>query len=289
MIYHVFITEDNANVELLSTEFRSSKSLLLTLLGELVLRNGSAAWTQTFLQVMGSLGVEEKAARQAINRAAERDWLNGSRVGRRTRWSLTPEIRRVLRDGAERIYGFGQEVPEWNGQWLLVNASLPERQRNLRYRVTSGMNWAGFGSLGHGWWISPRTDREHEIKQVLIDAGIRDSTSFVASHGSMGDPADLAQRGWNLDEIHQEYQSFLDLVDRLSSNHGTDSLDSARDLVRLTHQWRRLPLIDPLLPRQLLPPDWLGETAATQFRHLHDRLSHGAEQWWRNFEDQLAR
>ena len=62
----------------------SARSVLFTVLGELVLRTGGEAWTSAFIDVFGRLGVEEKAARQALMRTAADSWLSSERVGRRT-------------------------------------------------------------------------------------------------------------------------------------------------------------------------------------------------------------
>ena len=68
----------------------SARSVLFTVLGELVLPTGGEAWTSAFIDVFGRLGVEEKAARQALMRTAADNWLSSERVGRRTVWRLTP-------------------------------------------------------------------------------------------------------------------------------------------------------------------------------------------------------
>jgi phenylacetic acid degradation operon negative regulatory protein len=34
-------------------------------------------------------------------------------------------------------------------------------------------------------------------------------------------------------------------------------------------EWRRFPLADPGLPRELLPPDWIGARAAAMFGGRH--------------------
>src|SRR5947209_18407635 len=62
----------------------SARGLLFTVLGELVLPNGGSAWTSAFIDVLGRLGVEEKASRQALMRTAGDGWLVSERVGRRT-------------------------------------------------------------------------------------------------------------------------------------------------------------------------------------------------------------
>ena len=68
----------------------SARGLLFTALGEFVLPAGGTAWTASFIDLLGRLGVEEKATRQALMRTASDGWLGSERVGRRTCWALTP-------------------------------------------------------------------------------------------------------------------------------------------------------------------------------------------------------
>src|SRR5437868_11298310 len=103
----------------------SARSVLFTVLGELVLRTGGEAWTSAFIDVLGRLGVEEKASRQALMRTAADGWLVSERVGRRTHWRLTPNAEALLTEGAERIYGFTASRAEWDGRWLMVLARVP--------------------------------------------------------------------------------------------------------------------------------------------------------------------
>src|SRR5436305_1959032 len=84
----------------------SARGLLFTVLGEFVLPAGHRAWTSAFIDVLGRLGVEEKAARQALMRTAADGWLTSERVGRRTCWQLTSSAEKLLVEGTERIDGF---------------------------------------------------------------------------------------------------------------------------------------------------------------------------------------
>src|SRR3954454_21606861 len=92
----------------------SARGLLLTILGELVLPAGGSALTSAFIGVLGRLGVEEKATRQALMRTAADGWLVSERQGRRTVWTLSPDARRLLTDGADRIYCFHGVQPDWD-------------------------------------------------------------------------------------------------------------------------------------------------------------------------------
>ena len=62
----------------------STRGYLLTVLGEFVLPVGGRVWTAALLDALGALGVEERTARQAVWRSAERGLLESERVGRRS-------------------------------------------------------------------------------------------------------------------------------------------------------------------------------------------------------------
>ena len=91
------------------TQLGSARSLLLTVLGEFVHPNGSPVWTATLVDALQVLGVEEKAARQALTRTAAEGMLSSERHGRRVLWSLTPQGHALLEEGTRRIYGFMRE------------------------------------------------------------------------------------------------------------------------------------------------------------------------------------
>src|SRR5579871_5129718 len=147
----------------------SARSVLFTVLGELVRPTGGEAWTSAFIDVLGRLGVEEKAARQALMRTAADGWLSSERIGRRTVWRLTPAAERLLRDGTERIFGFTAVAQDWDGRWTIVIVRTPEAERSARHALRTRLRWAGFGNVMPGVWLSPRGDRGAEVRQILAD------------------------------------------------------------------------------------------------------------------------
>ena len=58
---------------------KTARGLLFTVLGEFVLRSGGVAWTIRVIDVLGRIGVEEKATRQALMRTAADGWLSAER------------------------------------------------------------------------------------------------------------------------------------------------------------------------------------------------------------------
>jgi phenylacetic acid degradation operon negative regulatory protein len=251
----------------------SARGLLLTVLGEFVLPAGGVAWTSAVIDVLGRLGIEEKATRQALMRTASDGWLAAERVGRRTRWRLTQAGERLLTEGTERIYGFRAALPDWDGRWLLVLARAPETDRAARHHLRTRLTWAGLGNAAPGVWISPHAERVAEVDSVLAGAGLAGAQVFVAEHAGRGDLAAMVRQAWDLAGVEAGYQEFL-------AEFATPAGDPLTRLVELVHAWRRFPAVDPELPTQLLPPRWSGTTAAAVFRRRHAGWSAAAATDW---------
>ena len=189
----------------------SARGLLLTLLGEFVLTGDETAWTSAVLATFGGLGIEEKTTRQALMRTAAAGWLDAEKLGRRTRWRLTGAARRMLTDGAARIYSFTGPDPDWDGRWLLISARIPESDRRARHVLRTRLSWAGFGSLGPALWVSPHPDREAEAIRVLREAGIADDAHvFIARRSGLGDERTMVATAWDLTAIEDQYGQFIE-------------------------------------------------------------------------------
>ena len=254
----------------------SARGLLFTVLGEFVLPAGGSAWTSAFIDVFGRLGVEEKAARQALARTAADGWIEPAKSGRRTQWQLTPDGTRLLTEGTERIYAFAGAQRDWDGSWLLVLARVPESDRSARHLLRTRLGWAGLGSPAPGVWISTHVERAAEVEQVVRQAGLADAQIFTARHHSGGELASLVAQAWDLPAIEQRYEEFL----------AEFAAPAARDplirLIELVHAWRRFPSIDPGLPPALLPARWSGERAANLFTTRHAKWSPDAVKRWKD-------
>lgn len=258
----------------------SARSLLLTVLGEFVLPEREPVWTQVLLDVLGDLGVEAKSARQALARTAAEGLVESDRSGRRVRWSLTGRGRRLLTEGADRIYGFGTPAPEWDGRWLVLLASVPESRRQLRHRLRTRLAWAGLGSPAPGVWVTPDPAKEPEVARVLDDLDLGGVTSsFVGHFGAIGRPSEVVAQAWELDRVEQAYEQFLAEFGPYSEADRPANVLTCQ--VLLVHAWRRFPFLDPELPVALLPDHWAGTRAADVFATLHARWDAPARARWR--------
>jgi phenylacetic acid degradation operon negative regulatory protein len=256
----------------------SARSLLLTVFGEYVLPSGRPVWTSTLLHVSAGLGLEEKAARQALNRLAGDGWIAARREGRRVRWSLTGHGRSLLTEGAERIYSFGRDRDSWDGRWLVLLVSVPETQRDLRHRLRNGLTWAGLGSPAPGVWISPHLSREAEAKQVVGGLGLDAAAfSFSGPFAGVGSERSMVEQAWHLGDLAAAYEEFVRQFAGLRPQSPDEVLVAQ---IRLVDEWRRFPRLDPQLPMELLPPHWIGLRAANVFDDLHRHWHPAAQARW---------
>jgi phenylacetic acid degradation operon negative regulatory protein len=251
------------------------RGLLITVLGDYLFPSGRPAPTSAFIDALARLDVEEGACRQALIRAAADGWLTTERAGRFTWWGLTPAFTGFLALGTERIFGFSGTQPDWDGRWLVVVTRAAETNRSGRHLLRTRLRWSGFGSLAPGVWISTRRDRAADAEQVLREAEVFDDCQiFLSEYLTGGDPATMIRQVWDLNEAEREYESFLTTFARPPSD------DPLVRVTRLVHEWRRVILLDPALPEQLLPEGWIGTRAAQAFRRQHAKWLPAATREW---------
>ena len=266
----------------LPAQHGGAKALVLTILGELVLPAGGAVWTSSLVEAAGVLGIGEKNARQAIARIGDQGLIAADRHGRRVRWSLTDDGRRLLEDGADRIYRFGTTTVDWGGDWLVAHCPVAESRRADRNRLRTRLAFLGFGELSPNLLISPHVDRERSLRRVLHELGLTGESVVLHSTLAAADGnLDLVARAWDLDGLANSYAAFTDAH---RDRRPADARESFTSLVGLVHDWRSFPFTDPELPTELLPEHWAGTTAARLFHERRADLSPDAQRWFGDLE-----
>jgi phenylacetic acid degradation operon negative regulatory protein len=264
----------------------SARSLLLTVLGELVMPNANSAWTASLLYVLTRLGIEEQTARQAIARGAAAGWITARRQGREVRWELTGAGRRLIGTGAERVLSMSAGAEPWDGRWVIVVVSIPQSQRAARKKLYGALSWEGFGNPTPGVWLSPHPERQTGAQQIIDDLGLRESTlAFVGTLAPMGLSDDeIVARAWDLDGVRAEYEELIIRYSGLRPPPGDPLLLTH---VQLVNEWQRFPFLYPQLPDALLP-NWIGRRAAVVFTQLRAEWYEEAQARWREVVAETA-
>jgi phenylacetic acid degradation operon negative regulatory protein len=254
-----------------------SRGLLITVLGAFVLPGGRPVPTSAFIDVLGRLGVEQKASRQTLMRLASEGWLRSQRDGRYTYWQLGPSAEQFLTQGTERIFGFSAHQLDWDRRWLVVLSRTPDTNTSGRRLLRTRLKWMGFGSPSPGLWISTHVAWIKDVERLVDEAGAQDHTQvFLSECVVAGDLKAMVRQAWDLDQVERAYQGFLTAFARQPSP------DPLVRLARLVHAWRRFPLMDPALPVELLPQRWSGLVATRLFHRQWNKWKPAAMGEWRH-------
>ncbi len=258
------------------------RALLFTLYGDYVHPSGAEqVRAQALVHLAQVVGVSSSALRSALSRMTREGWLVSQREGGRPRYGLSPRGFQLIDEGARRIYSRHRE--DWDGCWLVVAYSLPERRRGERDRLREGLSFLGLGSLGNGLFITPH-DLSGEVRAVAERTGVRDEVTVLRARLTWPDDAqDIVRRAWDLEDVAIRYEAFLsEFRDVLEDTTPVDDEEAFRRRFRLTHAFRRTLFGDPELPDQLLPDGWVGVAAFRRFSDANHRLLPQAFRFYRS-------
>ncbi len=248
-------------------------SLIVTVFGDAIVPRGGTLWLGSLLEIMALFGIEAGLVRTALSRLVQEDWFERSRAGKNSFYRLSPDGVAKFAEATHRIY-HAQE-PAWDGGLrLAVLSALNARERTeARDRLLA----LGFGQSAPTVMLRPMTsDAAHEPALpgvVWLTARLDDEAGAART---------LAETAWQLDTVAQAYARFIEMFQPLADRTGPGGWDPAhafRLRILLIHEYRRIILRDPLLPRVMLPASWPGLEARRLCRRLYRTTLAPAEQW----------
>lgn len=259
------------------------QSMLFTIFGEYVRHYGNDIWVGSLTKLMGEFGMTEQAVRAAISRMLRQGWLESTKVGNRSYYSMSGRGKKRLDEAAERIYKV-EPNEKWDGKWCIASYTIPEDQRNLRDQFRKELSFMGFGMLSISTWISPN-DLINRVKEMTEGYGITEYVEvFQATHYGWSESKKLVSKCWNLDEINQAYEEFIEtyqsqyenFVEKVKAGQEISDSYCFVEKSKLVHTYRKFLFIDPDLPNELLPDIWLGREADQLFQNYYQLLHPGA-------------
>ncbi len=256
------------------------QSLIITIFGAYSRSMGGWLSVSTLLTLMGQVGVEDAAVRSALSRFKRRGILLAERRMGAAGYALSENAWRTFDVGDARV--LQRREPPVSSGWVLAAFSIPERSRDLRYRLRSRLARVGFAQVAGGLWIAPRA-LEADVQYIVEVLGVHEHVNiFGAEHIGVGSTAEAVRGWWDLDDIGAQYAAFTRTYRRIGASYRegneVDPASSFADYTKVLTSWRPLPYIDPGLPREFLPRTWPGDEATELFYSLHDRLFPSAQE-----------
>lgn len=261
-----------------------TQDLIFTLYGDYIVPRGSEVWIGNIITLMDGLNTSAQAVRSTLSRMTRKGWLRSRREGRHSFYATTPQAEALLAEGARRIYQPRHDP--WDGCWYILTYTIPENQRHLRHRLRQRLIWLGFGRLGPATWVSPR-NMQPEVAQIATNLGISTQVDlFQGEYLGFSDARELVSRCWDLQQLNQAYREFItrhqpdweQCLKRLNDG-SLNRYRAFRQRFLLVHEYRSFPYVDPNLPPELLPGDWLGDEAVQLFQTYASALAPAANEY----------
>ncbi|MDT7792676.1 MAG: phenylacetic acid degradation operon negative regulatory protein [Mycobacterium sp.] len=203
-----------------------------------VLLGAHPAWATAseLIRLTADFDIREPTVRVALTRMVGAGDLVRSADGYRLSDRLLARQRR--QDDA-----INPRLNKWDGTWTTVVVTSVGTDARTRASLRTTLQDNRFGELREGIWLRP------DNLDVELSAGVLDRVRVL--HSRDDDPAGLAARLWNLPEWVRGGRELL--------NEMATATDIPGQFVAAAAIVRHL-LTDPVLPGELLPEDWPGDT-----------------------------
>ncbi|WP_338598525.1 PaaX family transcriptional regulator C-terminal domain-containing protein [Sulfolobus tengchongensis] len=257
------------------------QSLFFTLYGDYIKDAGGTISSKSIIVILKEFGFSEGAIRAGLHRMKKAGLIDSiKREDKKISYKLSEKGMLRLLEGTRRVYEKIRR--KWDGKWRLVVYNIPESNRELRDRLRRELKWLGFGMLAQSTWISPNPI-EDTLKKFIKD--LYNSTNnievdiFLADY--LGEPKRLVQKCWNLIEVEQAYKAFLEKWEKVTEKvNYLKNNEAFVTRIELVHEYRKFLNIDPDLPEDLLPQNWIGYTAYELFMKLREELTPKANEFF---------
>jgi phenylacetic acid degradation operon negative regulatory protein len=160
---------------------------------------------------------------------------------------------------------------KWNNRWYILMFDVPEKNRPYRDHLRAFLKQNHFGCLQRSVWVTPRDVRPDY--DDLNKAAAVDTVAFLfEAQTVLGfGPQSVVREAWNFQLIHQLQERYIQVAHEnlLRLKNGPAQPGDLVTLLRAENQaYAQALSLDPLLPKELNPPGYLGLQVADCHKNL---------------------
>lgn len=260
-------------------------SMLFTIIGDYYHQFDMKVWVGSLITYLKQFQFNEGTIRVTLTRLSQQGLLDSIKVGQKSFYYVTPKGRKRITEGTSRVYHLKDR--KWDGQWRIVFYNFPESLREKRDQFRKELQWNGFACKENNVWISPHNSFSRVI-ELIEEYEIQEYVDFfTARYDGPKNYRNIAHKAWNLEEIENAYKSFLNQFEkkyeemyRLFVRDELKEDQCFKERAILVHEYRKFLFIDPRLPKEMLPSQWIGDEAWEFFKDFHLFLSQKAEKFF---------
>jgi phenylacetic acid degradation operon negative regulatory protein len=244
-------------------------SLVATLFGDVVESHDREIWLGSITALLEPLGVNERLVRTAVYRLAKDNFVESTKIGRKSYYRLTEKARRNVGQYDQLIYYPSNK--HWDGDWTLVFTGTQGINAKQRAKLRKELTWLGYGIIAPNAYGHP-TAPISPTQAILDRVGVTNQVVVLRAHnydpmyglGTKG----MVRQCFKLSDLEKKYAAFIkhyrSLAKALQNTKQVENEDPEHCFmlrIMLIHHYRRILLLDPKLPAELLPDNWLGQQA----------------------------
>ncbi|GIG68302.1 PaaX family transcriptional regulator C-terminal domain-containing protein [Phytomonospora endophytica] len=233
--------------------------------------------------VAGLLDMTDQQVRLCVKRLVAEGLFTQDGRGRRAvlravadpAGAIAPDV-----DYVRHAYRQDAGLAPWDGRWHLFAFAIPERRRTARDAFRAALLHLGATAVQGGLYVAANPIAplvEAQARQLDVLDQLTSCTTTDLRLGDHIEPTELAAALWPLTELadrHRTLAAFAaDCLNRVQGPTPPTGGDARGDTARLDDAERLTMAVqlatvftdamrpDPLLPPELLPPDWPGREA----------------------------
>ncbi len=257
----------------------SARVLLVTVFGDSLHPRGSAVWLTSLAALVAPFGVSDRLVRTSVQRLVAEGLLERTAAGRRSFYAVAAAASADFDQAESRIYH--RRAPRWNGRWTLVVVPPEGLDGSKRARLRDRLGWIGFDAVAPAVFASPSLGVV-DARDVIAGLGLTGSVVVLSAEAD-DDTSGRLLTGMSgaLDTAGELYRAFVDRYGEIAAR-----IDAAHELTDqqafclrtlVVHDYRRAVLVDPGLPKALVPEPWMGERAYAVARTIHSVVASAAD------------
>ena len=145
---------------------------------------------------------------------------------------------------------------KWDGVCTFVSFDIEEKLKGKRDKFRLWLYQIGAGKMHKSGYLLPY-NLAFEVKEAVRNFGLKNQVEvFPTTLDFVDDKKTFARKVWKLGRVEKKYREVLSLLKLSAVLEGKAKEDVLR---KARAKYIEALLVDPLLPKELLPEDWIGE------------------------------
>lgn len=247
-------------------------SVVITIFGDAIQPHGGTVAMSDLQIMLSAMNIESGAVRTAMSRLAKEGWVTREKQGRNSFYQLSKAGHKSFIPATQKIYK-AEFSPDPQKLVIAVGSDVIGHARETQNALLDA-----FGGLPLRNGVALFADPSEKLRKQLADADMIQLESEIAVL------PDWVIEKLDLQSLADDYlaliERFAPLVETRNKLEMLSPLEALCVRTLLIHDWRRLILKQPALPKHLLPTNWPGAACHALVRDLYLSLLEQSENWW---------